>query len=68
METKSFVSQMDKIRGKVGFQNCLFIRSMDKRGGLAMMWSDGTEFELLITIIITFMPKSKVTRLIWVGF
>lgn len=38
---------MDKIRGKVGFQNCFSIRSMDKRGGLAMMWSDGTEFEIV---------------------
>lgn len=47
MKIESLVTQMEKIKGKIGASCCFTIGSIGKKGGLALLWFDGTEFEIV---------------------
>lgn len=47
MKTKSLVTQMEKIKGKIGASCCFTVGSIGRKGGLALLWFHGTEFEIV---------------------
>lgn len=47
METKCSVTQMEKIKIKIGVSYCFTMSSVGREGGLALPWFDGIELEIV---------------------
>ncbi|CAM8993856.1 unnamed protein product [Rhodiola kirilowii] len=47
IETKKNDGNWDPIRCRLGFKGCVAVDSRGKSGGLALMWTDEVELELL---------------------
>jgi hypothetical protein len=55
METKLRKNKMEMVRTKIGFDNLFIVESVGKSGGLALLWEDGCEVEVvgILTLLFT---------------
>lgn len=47
VETKCLQTQMEKIKGKMGAKCCFAVSSIGRREGLAILWYEGVELEIV---------------------
>lgn len=72
METKSLVTQMDKIRTKLRASCCFIVSFVGRNGGLALLWFESMKLEIVnyldYHIHSKIKEKSKVFEWFFIGF